>query len=406
MAFIKAVISVKQLRLCVALLSAATLLSTAGIIGSGRLASPTTELKKYSEGSTLNFDYRLNSREHHRLQTLESGMNHTLLPTSVDFRSASIHPDRSTNEVNVSRRMSTSSPHSTTNGPAPPRTSVDINSTSIHLNSSTDLNASHQTPVTPLLTNESTLRCNQQNCLDKDKLSKSVNFNSTTIHPNSPTTKLNASHQTPVSSPPSTDTKTPQCKQQNCLEFLSSADKQKHTKCLGETRKYFKHDTVIQQSSCTFLLDGSRRPVALASPEGSGNTWLRGLLEKATGVCTGFCCCDPEMRVLGFPGEGITGGNVLVVKTHIDTPQWLGGKKKLQWEGSYGSAVLLIRNPARALIAEWNRRVTNLLKSKRHKRKSIAITDPLDSHTFAVSEDEFSMFSHTKMSAHSPAFSL
>ena len=31
-----------------------------------------------------------------------------------------------------------------------------------------------------------------------------------------------------------------------------------------------------------------RYPIALASFPGSGNTWLRGLLEKATGICTGI----------------------------------------------------------------------------------------------------------------------
>ena len=36
-------------------------------------------------------------------------------------------------------------------------------------------------------------------------------------------------------------------------------------------------------------MDGSKRAaVALASHPGSGNTWVRGLLEKATGICTGI----------------------------------------------------------------------------------------------------------------------
>ena len=40
-------------------------------------------------------------------------------------------------------------------------------------------------------------------------------------------------------------------------------------------------------TTCRFI-DGDRRaPVALASFPGSGNTWVRVLLEKATGVCTG-----------------------------------------------------------------------------------------------------------------------
>ena len=38
---------------------------------------------------------------------------------------------------------------------------------------------------------------------------------------------------------------------------------------------------------CHFMNGSSRSAVALASFPGSGNTWARGLLEKATGVCTG-----------------------------------------------------------------------------------------------------------------------
>ena len=38
---------------------------------------------------------------------------------------------------------------------------------------------------------------------------------------------------------------------------------------------------------CHFINGTKRAAVALASFPGSGNTWVRGLLEKATGVCTG-----------------------------------------------------------------------------------------------------------------------
>ncbi len=38
---------------------------------------------------------------------------------------------------------------------------------------------------------------------------------------------------------------------------------------------------------CHFMNGRSRSAVALASFPGSGNTWARGLLERATGVCTG-----------------------------------------------------------------------------------------------------------------------
>ncbi len=44
---------------------------------------------------------------------------------------------------------------------------------------------------------------------------------------------------------------------------------------------------------CHFIDGYGRAPVALVSFEGSGNTWLRGLLEKATGICTGICMASP-----------------------------------------------------------------------------------------------------------------
>ena len=55
--------------------------------------------------------------------------------------------------------------------------------------------------------------------------------------------------------------------------------------------------------------------VALVSFHGSGNTWVRYLLEQATGVYSGSIYCDPSLKVT-FPGEGIVSGSVVAVKTH------------------------------------------------------------------------------------------
>ena len=38
---------------------------------------------------------------------------------------------------------------------------------------------------------------------------------------------------------------------------------------------------------CHFMDGSNRAPIGLISPPGSGNTWVRGLLEQATGICTG-----------------------------------------------------------------------------------------------------------------------
>ena len=176
------------------------------------------------------------------------------------------------------------------------------------------------------------------------------------------------------------------CIKDNCLEYLSPAE----ISTIGMCKKKIitkNISTKIEKGSCNFMSDRSRRAVALASPEGSGNTWLRGLLEKATGICTGFCCCDAEMRARGFVGEGIMSGKVLVVKTHIAFPQWISQVKKLQWEGSYDSAIVLIRNPAKSVIAEWNRRMTNSLKRLKNRKEINS------SHVNAIAQEEFSRFS-------------
>ena len=52
------------------------------------------------------------------------------------------------------------------------------------------------------------------------------------------------------------------------------------------------------------FLDRSSPLVALASSPGSGNTWLRLLLEQAAGVFTGSIYCDHSLKT-HFPGEHI-----------------------------------------------------------------------------------------------------
>ena len=48
---------------------------------------------------------------------------------------------------------------------------------------------------------------------------------------------------------------------------------------MGPENKFF--------GKCRFMDGTHRAPVALASMPGSGNTWVRGLLQQATGICPG-----------------------------------------------------------------------------------------------------------------------
>lgn len=90
----------------------------------------------------------------------------------------------------------------------------------------------------------------------------------------------------------------------------------------------------------------SDKAVALASFPGSGNTWLRYLLQQATGVYTGSVYKDYGLLKSGFPAESVSNSSVLVVKTHEHgSTAWAKFKK----------AILLVRDPGKAILAEFNR---------------------------------------------------
>ena len=170
-----------------------------------------------------------------------------------------------------------------------------------------------------------------------------------------------------------------ECADTLCYEYLSREDQKHFAYCL-------KRSSVRKETaSCRFMNGTGRAPVALASFPGSGNTWVRGLLQRATGVCTGGIYCDKALRVADHPGESIRSGAVLVVKTHDPLPRWTGGKylRFHPYMDQYGkpeniplfqSAILLIRNPFHALVSEWNR---------------IGTEKELDSHTGHVGKAWF-----------------
>ena len=91
---------------------------------------------------------------------------------------------------------------------------------------------------------------------------------------------------------------------------------------------------------------------ALASFPGSGNTWLRYLLEQVTGVFTGSQECDIVLKASGLLGEGVQSSNVLVVKTHNPSDLIETTPKR-----HFKAAVVLVRNPFDAILAEYHRMV-------------------------------------------------
>ena len=49
---------------------------------------------------------------------------------------------------------------------------------------------------------------------------------------------------------------------------------------------------------------------------GSGNTWLRHMIQLSTGYLTGSDCFSKKFFENGFPGEYLGDGSVVVVKSH------------------------------------------------------------------------------------------
>ena len=101
-----------------------------------------------------------------------------------------------------------------------------------------------------------------------------------------------------------------------------------------------------QQQTCKNMsFQSSGTPIALISWPGSGNSWVRQLLETTTGIYTGAMDCDFAYCQAGMIGEGIVSNNVIVVKSHWEPPT-----------SNFTNKVLyIVRNPFDAFVADWNR---------------------------------------------------
>ena len=174
------------------------------------------------------------------------------------------------------------------------------------------------------------------------------------------------------------------CGDQICSEYLTSTKNLR--RCWSS-----KHGTEWRNRAvhCRFMNATGREPVALVSFPGSGNTWVRGLLEQVTGYCTGSVYCDLGLATMGFAGEGIRSGSVLVVKTHHVTPLWLRNSEQ---RPKFGSAVLLVRDVFDALKAEMNRRVTEEKNSGTQLWKSHVVS--AGQNHFSEKNYSFQIFPH------------
>jgi len=109
-------------------------------------------------------------------------------------------------------------------------------------------------------------------------------------------------------------------------------------------------------------LDRSKVTV-LASYPGSGNTWLRHLIQQGTRVHTGSVYNDASLKQ-EYPGEGIRDSTVVVAKTHFPCGGcWnVNGQPATERQTGRldGRTILLLRNPFHAILSEFNRKQSGL----------------------------------------------
>lgn len=112
------------------------------------------------------------------------------------------------------------------------------------------------------------------------------------------------------------------------------------------------YQTPHRDERCTEMTlkkPGSMALIALASFPGSGNTWVRYLLERASGIYTGSYYDDGDLYNKGFKGEREhwLKRNTIAVKTHRFDEEHVA---------TYDGVILIIRDPYKAILSEHNRK--------------------------------------------------
>ena len=156
------------------------------------------------------------------------------------------------------------------------------------------------------------------------------------------------------------------CLGQICVDATTFSGRVALLACFHQASSEVEQNLVpAHQCTCSFKQrkDASDKLVALVSLPGSGNTWVRGLLERATGICTGSMWCDPALKIKGFCGEGMRTRSTLAVKIHNAAIRWVGEEfkvKKMKPVDTirFEAAIVIHRDPFDATVAERHRAVS------------------------------------------------
>ncbi|XP_050728759.1 WSC domain-containing protein 1-like [Eriocheir sinensis] len=101
----------------------------------------------------------------------------------------------------------------------------------------------------------------------------------------------------------------------------------------------------------------------------SGNTWLRYMLEGATGIFTSSVYKEKPLYEAGFLGEteDVGSGRTLIQKTHgvmFDSTFRHDLLDRHEFTDPARPAILLLRNPSRAIVSSWH--LLHLRGKERH----------------------------------------
>lgn len=130
----------------------------------------------------------------------------------------------------------------------------------------------------------------------------------------------------------------------------------------GPEHQFWMNDSKCEQFVTKFSKVETLPARALASYPGSGNTWIRYLVEGSSGLYTGSVFNDRSILRAGHYGEGrnYLDGSTILQKTHhrsiyVDKYKAYGlSWRKEQIESFGGRAVIVVRNPYKAILSYWN----------------------------------------------------
>ena len=132
--------------------------------------------------------------------------------------------------------------------------------------------------------------------------------------------------------------------------LTTEAAQRQFLKCAGSSILYNSsvHIPPTHQHCKKMSFKNSGPVVILGSFPGSGNSWIRQLLESATGIYTGAVFCDKSYIQAGMIGEGVTTANVIAVKAHAIPA-------KVKRQADFDKAIYLVRSPFACILSENNR---------------------------------------------------